>query len=814
VATPGPTKRGKFSLILGAILAALTLGAVLASGAELFAAEVDGTANDVTVTQGTSANFNVKLSASGAISSAVTPASPSTAKVATAFSISAGGTLTAGSLSAAKNFYAPSTCTSGNCTITWEGAPTPYDVPATVTADAATPLGNYTITLSNSAGTTVETNPNSTGAKLEDKDATTITVHVVAPAVTDTDGDGVADPSDNCPTVANAGQANNDGDSEGDACDADDDNDGVADDADNCVLTSNSDQSDNDGDGQGDACDSDDDGDGVADDADNCLLTSNSDQSDNDGDGQGDACDADDDNDTVTDDTDNCQFAPNTDQSNNDGDAQGDACDADDDNDGVNDGADNCPLISNSDQSDNDGDGAGDVCDSDDDNDGVADDADNCPLAANTDQANADGDTLGDACDPNAFAPEVGTAAADDSGHEGDTLTTSGSFTDGDGNGTLTISKVSGAGDVTDNGDGTWSWSYATTDDGAGGVVVQASDGEHAAATDSFDWSAANVPPSATFNAPAEVDEGSDINISLSDVVDPGSADTHQYRFSCDGGTSWTAYGASASHSCSTTDNGTKTVKGQVKDDDGGESAEYSANVTVKNVPPTVDTVTVAGGTGVACLAGNPAVNLSFTFHDPGVDDANWAVDIDWGDGSTHTTDSLATQSGTKGPYSHTYAPGTYTPKVTVTDKDSGSGNKSATAGSVAFLYNMTGILPPFNSDGTSVWKYGSTLPTKVKITDCDGNPVPNLKPKIGTSMSSSVPPTIAVDEATSTSAADNDSVLRFDSTGGQYIYNYASKTLPDSSATYYMYVRGTDANGVIVTSPAQVSQKFGIKPK
>ena len=46
---------------------------------------------------------------------------------------------------------------------------------------------------------------------------------------TDTDGDGVADALDNCPSTPNAGQANLDGDSLGDACDPDRDGDGVLD---------------------------------------------------------------------------------------------------------------------------------------------------------------------------------------------------------------------------------------------------------------------------------------------------------------------------------------------------------------------------------------------------------------------------------------------------------------------------------------------------------------------------------------------------------------------------------------------------------
>jgi hypothetical protein len=88
----------------------------------------------------------------------------------------------------------------------------------------------------------------------------------------DTDGDGVNDASDNCPTVANPNQENNDGDAQGDACDPDDDNDVVNDTADNCPLVANSNQANNDGDSLGDVCDPDDDNDGIPDTSDNCPL--------------------------------------------------------------------------------------------------------------------------------------------------------------------------------------------------------------------------------------------------------------------------------------------------------------------------------------------------------------------------------------------------------------------------------------------------------------------------------------------------------------------------------------------------------------
>ncbi|MEO1273215.1 MAG: thrombospondin type 3 repeat-containing protein, partial [Myxococcota bacterium] len=72
----------------------------------------------------------------------------------------------------------------------------------------------------------------------------------------DTDGDGILDTEDNCPSVSNADQTDSNGDGTGDACEGPDaDGDGIPNTMDNCPLVSNADQSDNDANGVGDACD-------------------------------------------------------------------------------------------------------------------------------------------------------------------------------------------------------------------------------------------------------------------------------------------------------------------------------------------------------------------------------------------------------------------------------------------------------------------------------------------------------------------------------------------------------------------------------
>ena len=111
------------------------------------------------------------------------------------------------------------------------------------------------------------------------------------PRYSDSDFDGIADGSDNCPRSANPDQADFvHPNSVGDDCD-DPDGDDVPDRLDVCPDAADPDQRDTDGDGSGDACNEDADGDEIGDLWDNCQGLVSTDLSDRDGDGIGDACD-------------------------------------------------------------------------------------------------------------------------------------------------------------------------------------------------------------------------------------------------------------------------------------------------------------------------------------------------------------------------------------------------------------------------------------------------------------------------------------------------------------------------------------------
>jgi hypothetical protein len=301
----------------------------------------------------------------------------------------------------------------------------------------------------------------------------------------DSDGDGILDSIDNCPSIANKDQADLNGDGWGDVCDDIDgdliadsedrwpldpendfDEDGVAADpfencnficadcktlaemcvkVDNCPYEANSDQADFDADGIGDVCDS-----GIGAEPPACHhkhnpcdppIEDSPAEDDTDGDNIVDSEDlcpnihiANDPNPPVTD-----PLTGATNHLNTDGDGYGDACDPDDDNDSICDGAaastdpgtpgggctagpDNCALTANTSQDDLDCDGQGDVCDTDRDGDGYSDADEISTYGTSPTNADSDGDGITDG--NQAPACPAGLAAGPDSTPLGDPTVT------------------------------------------------------------------------------------------------------------------------------------------------------------------------------------------------------------------------------------------------------------------------------------------------------------------------------------------------------------------------------------------------------
>lgn len=134
-------------------------------------------------------------------------------------------------------------------------------------SDLYAPVTNHTYDNLNRLTRSVHSNGNqSTTTEYTYDNAGNMTRHTVVAPISDQDGDGIPDSSDNCRTVPNPLQEDNG------------DHDGVGDACDNCPTVSNPTQADSDHDGVGDACD-------------NCPTICNSQQLNADSDNLGDVCD-------------------------------------------------------------------------------------------------------------------------------------------------------------------------------------------------------------------------------------------------------------------------------------------------------------------------------------------------------------------------------------------------------------------------------------------------------------------------------------------------------------------------------------------
>src|SRR5207249_3571102 len=253
--------------------------------------------------------------------------------------------------------------------------------------------------------------------------------------------------------------------------------------------------------------------------------------------------------------------------------------------------------------------------------------------------------------------------------NEGQTAINTGTYSDPGVSDNVTISASVGTVTKTGTRSGTWSWAFGTTDGPAQSqtVTITADDGQGGVSTATFGLTVNNIAPTATFNAPASVNEGSAFSLSLTGPSDPSSADTtagFNYAFDC--GSGYGAYSLTNTASCPTTDNGSRTVKGKIQDKDGGVS-EYSTTVTINNVSPTASPTATPADEG-------SAVTVSLTNQsDPSSADNAAGFHYAFAcDGSSLAAATYAT-SGTSATSTCTFADnGTFTVRGRIIDKDDG----------------------------------------------------------------------------------------------------------------------------------------------
>ena len=104
----------------------------------------------------------------------------------------------------------------------------------------------------------------------------------------------------------------------------------------------------------------------------------------------------------------------------------------------------------------------------------------------------------------------------------------------------------------------------------------------------------------------------------------------------------------------------------------------------------------------------------------------------------------------------------------------------------VSHLYATSGLLQPINAGGRTTFKLGSTIPVKVRVSDCTGAPVDGVGLHVHLAMGGS-----AVAEA----ATNGDTGMRY--TGGQYLFNLSTKRSQFAggqdltAGTYHLWVTG-----------------------
>lgn len=242
-------------------------------------------------------------------------------------------------------------------------------------------------------------------------------------------------------------------------------------------------------------------------------------------------------------------------------------------------------------------------------------------------------------------------------------------------------------------------------DNGDYAVLVTVSDG-FASGNAGTTVTILNVAPAVNVGADASVDEGSEFS-RIASFTDPGADTwTGTVDYGEGGGVQalpLAGFGFTLSHTY--VDNGGYTLSVMITDDDGGAGAD-NALITVNNVAPSV-----SAGSDAEVESGE-IYEFSGTFSDPGVADAPWEWEIEWGDGTDDDSGTTSDQSAPIQASHQVCVAGTYTVSLSVTDKDGGTGVGTLEL-TVPYISVAIDIMPGTDLNPVSLRKRGG-LPVAI----------------------------------------------------------------------------------------------------